>query len=132
MSRTGKKIYTTVYRKTTSNDVYLNWNAFSAFSRKRGTLKALIKRACLICSTDELRNSLLKHIENVFYKKSSCPQYVIKQVFQQISEEHNKATNGADKSNNIINDDNISFINNESATLEKHSLLVITYQGKKK
>ena len=28
LCRTGKKIYTKVYRKATNNDVYFNWNAF--------------------------------------------------------------------------------------------------------
>ena len=57
--------------------------------------------------------------------------YVTKQILQQISEEHNKVTNGTDNSDNNIDDDNISSMNNESATLEKHLLLVIHYQGKK-
>ena len=45
LCRKGKKIYTTVYRKATNNDVYLNWNAFAPISWKRSTLKALIERA---------------------------------------------------------------------------------------
>ena len=98
LCRTGKKIYTTVYRKTTNNDVYLNWNAFAPISWKIGTLKTLIERAYLICSTDELRNRELKHIEKVFYENNCYPKYVIKQVLQQISEEHNNATNGTDLS----------------------------------
>ena len=57
--------------------------------------------------------------------------YVTKQILQQISEEHNKVTNGTDNSDNNIDDDNISSMNNKSATLEKHLLLVIPYQGKK-
>ena len=128
LCRTGKKIYTTVYRKATNNDVYLNWNAFAPMSWKRGTLKTLIERAYLICSTDELQNRELEHIEKVSYENNSYPKYVIKQVLQQISEEHN-ATNGTDNSNNNIDDDNISSMNN--ATLENQLLLVLPYQGKK-
>ena len=118
MCRSGKKIYATVYRKATNN-VYLNWNAFAAISWKRGTLKTLIERAYLICSTDELRNRELEHIEKVFYENNSYPKYVIKQVLQQISEQHNNETNGTDNSNNNIDGDNISSMNNESVTLEK-------------
>ena len=128
LCRTGKKIYTTVYRKATNNDVYLNWNAFTPISWKRGTLKTLIECAYRICSTDELQNRELKYIEKVFYENNSYPKYVIKQVLQQISEEHN-ATNGTDTSNNNIDDDNISSMNN--ATLENQLLLVLPYQGKK-
>ena len=46
-------------------------------------------------------------------------------------EEHNNATNGTDNSNNNIDDNNISSMNNESATLEKQPLLTLPYQGKK-
>ena len=67
--RTKKKIYTTVYRKATKNDVYLNWNAFAAISWERVTLKIFIEYAYLTCSTEELRNRELKHIEKVFYEK---------------------------------------------------------------
>ena len=128
LCRTGKKIYTTVYRKATNNDVYFNWNAFSSNNWRRGTLKTLY----LICSTDELRNRELKNIEKVFYENSSYPMYVTKHVLQKISEEHNKAINGTDNSNNNIDGNNISSMNNESETLEKHPLLVIPYQGKKR
>ena len=131
LCRKGKKIYTTVYRKATNNDVYLNWNAFAPISWKRGTLKTLIERAYLICSTDELRNRELEYIEKVFYENNSYPKYVIKQVLQQISEQHNNKTNGTDNSNNNIDGDNISSMNNESVTLEKQQLLVLPYQGKK-
>ena len=131
LCRKGKKIYTTVYRKATNNDVYLNWNAFAPISWKRSTLKTLIERAYLICSTDELRNRELEYIEKVFYENNSYPKYVIKQVLQQISEQHNNKTNGPDNSNNNIDGDNISSMNNELVTLKKQQLLVLTYQGKK-
>ena len=131
LCRKGKKIYTLVYRKATNNDVYLNWNAFAPISWKRSTLKTLIERAYLICSTDELRNRELEYIEKVFYENNSYPKYVIKQVLQQISEQHNNKTNGTDNSNNNIDGDNISSMNNESVTLEKQQLLVLPYQGKK-
>ena len=55
----------------------------------------------------------------------SHPKNVVKQVLQQISEEHNKTTNDIDKSNTNINDDKIFSMNNESVTLEKRPLLVI-------
>ena len=56
---------------------------------------------------------MYKHIEKVFYENNSYPKYVYKQVLQQISEEHNNATNGTDNGNNNIDDDKTSFMNNE-------------------
>ena len=46
-------------------------------------------------------------------------------------EGHNNATNGTDNSNNNIDENNISSMNNESVTLEKQPLLTLPYQGKK-
>ena len=49
-------IETTVYRKPTNSDIYLNWKSFSPCSWKRGNLKTIITRAFLICSiTDFLK-----------------------------------------------------------------------------
>ena len=48
-----------------------------------------------------------------------------------MSEQHNKGTNGTDNSNNNIDGDNISSMNNESVTLEKQPLFVLPYQAKK-
>ena len=127
----GKEIYTAVNRIASSNDIFLNYNAFAQISRKRGKLKTLRERVYLICSTAELRNRELRHTKKVFYENNSCTKYVIKQVLQEIFEEHNKTTNGTDNKNNNINNDNTSFTNNESKTIEKHSLFVIPYQCKK-
>ena len=37
LTRYGNKIFTTVYRKTTANDLYLNWDSFVPTGWKRGT-----------------------------------------------------------------------------------------------
>ena len=75
--RTGKKIYTTVYRKVTNNGVYFNWNAIASNNWKRVKPKTL-ERAYLICLTDELRNREVKHIERVFYENNSYPPNSVK------------------------------------------------------
>ena len=52
--REGQNIITTVYRKVTNSDINLNWNSFCPQSWKRRTLKSLVQRAHLICSTEDL------------------------------------------------------------------------------
>ena len=47
--RKGNNIITTIYRKATTNDIYLNWNLFALTTWKRGTLKTLADREYLIC-----------------------------------------------------------------------------------
>ena len=51
----GNNILTTVYRKATTNDIYLNWKSFAPTTWKRDTLKTLVDRAYLICSNIALR-----------------------------------------------------------------------------
>ena len=50
--RRGNKNETTVYRKSTNNDIYLNWDSFAPVTWKKGTLKTLFNRAYIVCSTD--------------------------------------------------------------------------------
>ena len=44
---------TTVYRKKTHTDFYLNWNSFEQKIWKFGTLKTIVTRACEIFSSDK-------------------------------------------------------------------------------
>ena len=81
LCKTGKKIYTILYRKATNNDVYLNWNAFVSISWKRRTIKTLIERACLICSTEELRNREFKNILRKFTMKTIATQSMLLNKF---------------------------------------------------
>ena len=73
--RVGKKIYTTVYRKATNNKVYLNWNAFTPISWKRGTLKAIIECAYLICL--KIHNRELKIKLRTFSTKTIAAQSML-------------------------------------------------------
>ena len=52
--RNGTHLDTTVYRKDTHDDLCLHWDAFAPVSWKRGTLRTLVNRACLVCSNKEL------------------------------------------------------------------------------
>ena len=65
ISQRKKDIPTTVYRTSTCNDVYLNWNASAPATWKRGDIETLVERAHVICSTDQLLERELKYIEKV-------------------------------------------------------------------
>ena len=54
ISKKRNDITATVYRKSTCNDIYLNWNAFAPAAWKTGTLKTLVERAYVIFSTEQL------------------------------------------------------------------------------
>ena len=84
ISRKRNDITTTIYRKSTSNDIYLNWNAPATW--KRGTLKALVGRAYVICSTDQILERELKYLENVC-QENVYPKYGIKQILDKAFKE---------------------------------------------
>ena len=66
----GHDIITTVYRKVTNNDVYLNWYSFCPREWKRGTFRSLVQRAYIICSSLYLLKEELKYLEDIFcYEK---------------------------------------------------------------
>ena len=110
-------IETTVYRKLTKNDVYLNWNSFSPKSWKRGTLRTTIKRSCLICSTAHLLQKELDHISFVFQNYNKFPKRVIDQVLHQEKENHRVIRKVQPEINDV--------------TDEKSHLLVLPYAGQK-
>ena len=69
LCRNGRELTTTVYRKKTNNDIYLNWNTFAPATWKRLTLRTLVQRAYLVCSTETYLKKELTHLEKVFIEK---------------------------------------------------------------
>ena len=73
----GNSIVTTLFRKLTNNEIYLNWNVFAPDTWKRGILKALVERAYIVCSTNELLPEELKYLVKVFRETNNYPHCVI-------------------------------------------------------
>ena len=80
-------IETKVYRKPSNNDIYLNWKSFTPKTWKRSTLRTLIKRAYLICSSQKQLVDELKHLEYVFEKYKNFPKWVIDQLLSDVQSE---------------------------------------------
>ena len=116
--REGWNIITIIYRKVTNSDIYLDWYSFCPQSWKRGTLKSLVQRAHLICSTEDLLKTELNHIQKVSHEINDFPLWVIKQLFAEV-EQKNKYQN--------IEGNGSSVINTESGN--KRHFLVLPYQG---
>ena len=83
----SNNINTTVYRKSTNNDIYLNWKSFATDKWKWGTLKMLTKRAYDVCSNQELLQKELNYIEKVFRINNNFPNWVIEKVLQQAKQQ---------------------------------------------
>ena len=80
--RKDNKIFCSVYRKSTNNDIYMNWHSFAPKTWKTGAFKSLIESVILICSNEELLNEELKHLEKVFCEKNHFPKWVIHNVMK--------------------------------------------------
>ena len=86
----NNNISTTVYRKSTNIDIYLNWESFAPDKWKWGTLKTLTKRAYDVCSNQELLQKESNYIEKVFRVNNNYPNWVIKKVLQQAKQQQHQ------------------------------------------
>ena len=82
ISRKRNNITTTVYRKSTCNGIYLNLNAFAPATWKRVTLKTLVERVYVICSTDQRLEKELKYLEKAFHEKNNYPKHMLVLPYQ--------------------------------------------------
>ena len=113
--RNDEDITTAVYRNEGNSDVYLHWDSFTPISWKRRTLKPLVERAYLICSTPRLLEKELTHIRTVLRNTNSHPNWLIKQLFEQIKiKQRNPVTNS-----NVSNENEATQTSNQTI-VEKH------------
>ena len=96
---------TSVFRKPTHTDVYLNWNADAPKNWKVATVKSLVKRAFIISSTSNALDKELLHIKNVFTKYNNYPENIIQYVIANERENANNSEQSLEKK--PTNDDNI-------------------------
>ena len=76
------EVETTVYRKSTNNDIYLHWQSFSPTTWKRGTLQTLVSRAFKVCSNDQHLQNEIKHLKKVFRDINGYPNWIIEQTIE--------------------------------------------------
>ena len=97
LHRDGHDITTTVYRKVTNNDVYLNWYSFCSGEWKRGTFRYLVQRVYITCSSSHLVKEELKHLEYVFVMKKNFPIWVVKEILKEEKEKIDNRNNAEKK-----------------------------------
>ena len=102
-------IETTVYRKPTNGDIYLNWKSFSLCSWKRGTLKTIIRWAYLICSTPDYLQEELDHIAYVSEKFNNYTKWVIKHLLEEVKYNHHGTSHEVLQINEVNNDEKSHF-----------------------
>ena len=78
------KVETTVYRKSTNNDIYLHWQSFSPTTWKRGSLQTLVSRAFKVCSNDQLLENEIKQFKKVISDINGYPNWIIEQTIEKV------------------------------------------------
>ena len=73
---------TSVYRKATLTDVYLNCNAHAPNVREISTIRSLVKRAFTISSNNISLNFELNHLESVFTRYNNYPSKIITNIIK--------------------------------------------------
>ena len=96
-------IKTTVYQKPTNNGIYLNWKSFAPNIWKCSALRAMIKRAYLICSSEKHLVDELKHLEYVFERYSNFPKWVINQLLSEVQSEGSNIRSSRQENQNDVN-----------------------------
>ena len=109
-----------MYRKSTNNDIYLNWGSFAPVTWKRGTLKVLFNRAYIVCSTDYHLKKELDHLRYDFQKHNNYPKWIIKQVAKYVKDQN--IHSNADKAPTVAS---------ELPANSKSLTLLLPYNGQK-
>ena len=85
------KVETTVYRKSTNNNMYLHWQLFSPTTWRRGMLQTLVSRAFKVCSNNQHLQNEIKHLKKVFRDINGYPNWIIEQTIDKVKNQ-NKMT----------------------------------------
>ena len=96
----------------------MNWYSFVPKSWKWGTLKALVRRAHINCSTEKQLKEELNHIRKTFNEVNNYLHWVITKVFKEIKE-----MAPSEKEIQVKEDENTSI---------KNHILVLPYQEEKR
>ena len=112
--RKNYEVETTVYRKSTKNDIYLHWQSFSLTTLKRGTLQTLVSRAFRACSNNQYLENEIKQFKKVSREINGYPNWVREQTIEKVKNQ-NKMTRSTQVTTN---------------TEEYEPLLMLPYKGK--
>ena len=130
LMRNHNGITATVCRKDSNSDVYFHQDSFTLITRKRGTLKTLVERVYLICSTLRLFEKELTCIRTIFRNTNGYANWITNQVFKEVKAKQRDPMTYSNVSNEIEAAQTSNQIIVEKHDDKKH-LLMIPYQGGK-
>ena len=74
---------TSVYRKSTCTNIYINWNSHAPTNWKIGTLRNLTKRAKSISSSELLLRNEISYLRHIFTEYNDFPLKIVNNVINQ-------------------------------------------------
>ena len=77
------KVETSVYRKATYTNIYINWHSHAPSSWRVGTLRNLIKRAKSISSSELLLRNKISYLRNIFTEYNDFLLKVVNDIIDQ-------------------------------------------------
>ena len=104
----------------------MNWNSYSPRSWKIGTLRNLIRRAIMICSSNENLEKEIKHLENVFCEINEYPSKVVETIIQ---EERRKQNLEESTANESTSDNNTDETETSTDEVEKEVHVNLPFAG---
>ena len=138
------KLETTVSRKETNTDLYINWNSHAPIQWKRVSSKNLIQRSISICSNENLCEDELNDLRNVFIKVNDYPPKLVNSMIKielekNSSDQQEVTTNATSKQIQLVlpyaGKRGNNIIRKIRRQLNKHLKddvkVMITYQGTK-
>ena len=97
---TNDTINTTVYRKPTNTDIYINWHSHSPLQWKKTTAKVLIQRAITICSDKILLHEKQDMNKYDLYGVNKYPRKSVQNIINDNLHKRNSITPNLNKGNN--------------------------------
>ena len=86
VSRENNQLQTSVYRKPTHTEQYINFNPNHPLQVKKGFVSTLTKRTINISSSPQARKDELDHIKNVFKDLNNYPTDLTDRTFHQTTQ----------------------------------------------
>ena len=102
ITREDRGFETDIHRKKTDTNLYINWCAFAPKAWKIGTLKGLVRRAFVLCSTVEARNREISFLKKVFRGVNRYPSRVVTSTILEVERKFQQDTTEASESESDV------------------------------
>ena len=75
-----------MYRKKTDTNVYIHWESFAPKTWKIGTLRGLIRRAFVLCSTEDARKKEIAFLKKTFRGINGYPSRILNTTIREVEQ----------------------------------------------